>query len=568
MRIPFAPPTLGDIIANMDTKYHQINPRYRDLLAPTPADVLFDPNRIIEIVIEMSESNWDSLRHQTRTVLDVLMPPSCMSGPFPRPFTYFPANVTIDGHTLRNVGVRKKGFLGSLSEEKPAIKLRLNKYVCEQHLLGKKSFTLNNALQDPSYIRQAIAYRLFANAELPTPRCNFAHVTVNGRDLGLYVHVESINKQFLRRHYVDVRGNLYEGIISDFRPRWINTFQAKTNRRTTDRSDLWELTAALTAPDPTMLSEVAARVDLDYFYTYWAMEVLLNHRDGYAAFSNNFYLYRDPVSDRFYFLPWGIDNALHANQYPSQQQPQSVFACGILARRLYLFPQSSSSYLNKLQQLLNSVWDEKSIIAEIDRIAALITPIVDPSGSAGLNAQIDDVRSFVLGRRQAITSELAGGAPQWNEPLPDPPCLQLIGDLTITFATTWGTTTADPFISGTGVLQLTLNDTAAQPTQVGARSGPETQAFGGTWCTLNILGQLPDNTYAVVLCQIHPSRFASGQVLQSDWRYLFGSVFIFDPVTNTAALAATFGVGSLTLLNAGMQPNASVNGTLAVQLVR
>ena len=39
-----------------------------------------------------------------------------------------------------------------------------------------------------------------------------------------------------------------------------------------------------------MLSEVVARVDLDYFYTYWAMEVLLNHRDGYAAFSNNFYL--------------------------------------------------------------------------------------------------------------------------------------------------------------------------------------------------------------------------------------------------------------------------------------
>ena len=123
----------------MDYPARPINPRYAALLSPDPARVLFYPDRVIEIAIELAETDWDKLRRQTRTVFDVLMPPACMSAPFARPFTYFPATVTVDGRTLRNVGVRKKGFLGSLSEEKPALKLRLNKYLCEQNLLGRTS---------------------------------------------------------------------------------------------------------------------------------------------------------------------------------------------------------------------------------------------------------------------------------------------------------------------------------------------------------------------------------------------------------------------------------------------
>jgi hypothetical protein len=67
------------------------------------------------------------------------------------------------------------------------------------------------------------------------------------------------------------------------------------------------------------------------------------------------------------------------------------------------------------------VWDEKSIIGEIDRIEALITPIADPTGSTGLKGEIEGVRQFVFGRRKhggsgsdsAITKELLNGAPAW-----------------------------------------------------------------------------------------------------------------------------------------------------------
>ena len=547
----------------MSLSDHFLNPRYRALLSPTPADTVFDSGRIIEIAINLDETDWDALRFQDRSVFDVLMPPSCMSAPFARPFTYFPCTVSIDGRIVRNVGVRKKGFLGSLSETKPALKLRFNKYVCEQHLLGLRSVTLNNALQDPSYLRQTIAYRLFADANLPTPRCNFAHVTVNDRDLGLYVNIESINRQFLRRHYVDGRGNLYEGVLSDFRTHWINTFEAKTNRRTNNRTDLWNVAAALSAPDSSVLVEAAARVDIDQFLSYWAMEVLLKHSDGYSAFCNNFYIYHDPISDRFQFLPWGIDCAMRLTQPFDQQHPESVFASGLLARRLYALPQSRPSYVNRLRQLLNSVWNEKSIISEIDRIEALITPIADPSGSVGLKEKTDEVRQFVLGRRQLITTELANGPPAWNEPLPDPPCLEVIGEVSATFSTEWGTAAADPFTTGTGTMQVIANGASMQLGPIGVSSGPD-----GSYCMLNIVSQLPDSTYAILLVRVLLSNFNSGQTLASDWEIVFGELVQANPITNTVSLIGTFGIGSISFSSAGTQPGASIAGMLSVQLVR
>ena len=78
-----------------------------------PTDVLFEPDRVIEVAIQMPQASWDALRVQTRgSFFDVFQGAECLSQPFADPFTYFPASVTVDGTTMDNVGVRKKGFFG------------------------------------------------------------------------------------------------------------------------------------------------------------------------------------------------------------------------------------------------------------------------------------------------------------------------------------------------------------------------------------------------------------------------------------------------------------------------
>ena len=213
-----------------------------------PSDAYFALDRVLDISIEIAVADWDTLRHQTRTFEDLFaeIEEYGLSQPFASIYTWFGATVTVDGETHSDVGVRKKGFIGSQSDTKPALKLRFDKYVDDQSLGGvMERMTLNNSIQDPSMVNTCLSYRVFAAAGNPAPRCNFATVSVNGKDLGLYVHVEEIKAPFLARHFESTEGNVYEGTVSDFTPEFRGTIEKKTNEDAADWSDIDAVVAAL-----------------------------------------------------------------------------------------------------------------------------------------------------------------------------------------------------------------------------------------------------------------------------------------------------------------------------------
>ena len=56
--------------------------------------------------------------------------------------------------TMEHVGIRKKGFAGSMNSEKPSLKIKLDKYNKSAVLpFGVERITLNNNVQDPSNVR-------------------------------------------------------------------------------------------------------------------------------------------------------------------------------------------------------------------------------------------------------------------------------------------------------------------------------------------------------------------------------------------------------------------------------
>ena len=63
----------------------------------------------------------------TSTTSDILGGEECLAEPFADIFSWFPATVTVDGIAYGEAGVRKKGFFGSLSSDKPSLKLRFDK---------------------------------------------------------------------------------------------------------------------------------------------------------------------------------------------------------------------------------------------------------------------------------------------------------------------------------------------------------------------------------------------------------------------------------------------------------
>lgn len=533
-----------------------------------PTEALFDMDHLVEISIEMSEADWETLRHEANTV-DDLLGPGCMDGPRPSAFDYFPAAITIDGKKVDNVGVRKKGFLGSLSSSKPSFKVSFDEYVQGQEFSGIEKLTLNNANQDLSLIKQCMAFKAFRDAGAPASRCNFAHVKVNGKDLGIYANVESVSRRMLRRFFPDDSGKLYEGQLSDFRVDWVATYENK-DANDTDRSDLDAVVGALAKTDAEVPAALDALVDLDAFRTFWAMENLVAAWDGYTSNMNNHYIYHDPSTGKMFFLPWSPDVAFDADDpLRDQKWPQSVSASAALPRRLYGLPEQRALYAARMNELLDTSWKEADLLATVDRTEKLIAPFVPAVTKDAFTAQVQGVRDFVNERRAAIIQELSPKQPDWGFPAPQSACYTPVGTVTGSFKTTWDTTkTMNPFNTGTGTFGLDVP--VGNPVMVsdaGSACGIEVQSGLGVRVQIQIVGIFPpDSKIRVAVLFIEPEDFVSGKTLPFNWQNAFGVALDVVNGVDTEQIGF-FNHGSVTLDSASMEPGGVVSGTFSADLI-
>ncbi len=526
-------------------------------LPPHPTDPYFALHHVLHIAIDIAPADWDSLRHQTRTFENLVaeIQTGCLAEPFADIYSWFSAQVTVDGETHADVGIRKKGFVGSQSSDKPSLKLRFDQYTDGQLLGGvMERMTLNNSIQDDSLLNTCLAYQVFADAGLPAPRCNFATVSVNNQELGLYVHVEEIKPPFLERHFANAQGNLYEGTISDFRPAWRGTFEKKTNEEAADWSDIDAVVAALQDPAPAGLTALEVIVDRDRFLSFWATEVLVGHWDGYTSNRNNYHFYREPdgsfvfipwgvdqvfsleddpnpfdsiddpppsvwahgaIAHRLYqnavghwdgytsnrnnyhfyrepdgsfvFIPWGVDQVFSLEDDPNpfdsiDDPPPSVWAHGAIAHRLYQNAAGRTAYTRRLQELLDTVWNEAALLKRTDEMAAIVQQYALPAERAAAAADTERVRRFIAARRDTILQDLEPMPPDWPWPLAAAPfCADgestgsfAPGKVELHLATTWGSNqSADPFGKGT-VTHFLMNDTAPTGMDWTVIAGPAT----------------------------------------------------------------------------------------------
>ena len=270
-----------------------------DAGGPDLSAEIYDPTLVPRFDIELPQASIDALNR--------------VSGPDdPLQDEYVSATLRYGAITVANVGLRLKGegsFRGL--DAKAPFKLKFDEFVADQQFLGLKRLTLNNMVEDPSFLAERLAFDLFRHAGLPAPRCNSALVYVNGEPYGVYANVEAEDKTFLSRWFASNDGNLYEEGQVDFVPGAEPDFDLETNETTNDRSDLAGLIAAVDgASSATFLDDVGAFLDTAQFLRFTAAEAAVNQWDMYAYtvfYPNNFRIYFDPTRAKFVFLPWGMD---------------------------------------------------------------------------------------------------------------------------------------------------------------------------------------------------------------------------------------------------------------------
>jgi hypothetical protein len=376
------------------------------------SDFVYDPERVLEVQVSMDPADFDAMRNETQTKEELFSDPDCGTQPFPSPFNWYTADsVTIDGQTIGTIGIRKKGFIGSLSVEKPALKLELDRYVAGQQFNDVTRFTFNNAKEDPSLVRQCLSFAFFERAGIAAPRCNFAHVVVNGEDLGVYANVETIKEPFLARNFPTATGKLWEGTLSDFWPgSWSGTYEPETDAAEDDRHELDAMAAATsTLSGQALLTELALYMDIDQFIDYWAAEAVVGHLDGYARNGNNYFVYIDSDVGLMQFFPWDAD-------YDFNPPVASIFEARMaLARKLYNIPHTRDLFLARVQSLLDTAWRGDISLSEIGRMRALLTPVLQAAGMQDELRQMitwqNRLKDWIRAREDDVRTQLAGAPP-------------------------------------------------------------------------------------------------------------------------------------------------------------
>ena len=128
---------------------------------------------------------------------------------------YVACTAVIDGERYKNIALRAKGNT-SLSSVRAkgssrfSFKLEFDHFNKNESYHGLDKLCLNNIIQDNTYMKDYLSYRLMEEFGVDAPLCSYVYITVNGEDWGLYLAVEGVEDSFLRRNYGNDGGELYK----------------------------------------------------------------------------------------------------------------------------------------------------------------------------------------------------------------------------------------------------------------------------------------------------------------------------------------------------------------------
>jgi hypothetical protein len=300
------------------------------LLFPSAAaQGLFEGGPVPTITLRLEEAALQALRDDARK--------------------YVKARVEVEGGpSFTDVAVKLKGAAGSFRgvDDRPAFTLNLDKHVKGQKYHGLDKFHLNNSVQDESLMNERIAAHLFRQAGIPAPRVAHARVRFNDRDLGVYVLKEGFDTAFLKRHFKDHRGNLYDG---GFLREIDQPLELDEGPGGEERADLKALVEACrTENAEERWAKVAERLDVEAFLTFMALEFMTCHWDGYCHNRNNYRVYFDPgKGGRAVFLPHGLDQLFGDANFPLLHVPPSLVGSTVMQN-----PAWRSRYRERVRELL------------------------------------------------------------------------------------------------------------------------------------------------------------------------------------------------------------------------
>jgi spore coat protein CotH len=370
-------------------------------------------------------------------------------------FPYVKGDLEIDGKTYKNVGVRYKGnasYATSQGRLKRPLKIDLERYRDDQTFAGLKKLTLNCLVMDPTAAREVLSFQAYRALDVPAPRTAYVQLTLtvpgkyDKEFVGLYVLIESIDKPFLKSRFGSAKGMLLKpervGPVEYLGEEWApyeQRYTPKTDASAKAKRRLIEFTKLVQkADDKTFQEEIGNYLDVDEFLRFLAGTVSVVSMDSFIGLTHNYFIYLDPKTNKFNFLPWDFDHSLggfmmmgSADSLADLSIRQPHTNRNRLIERLLADDKTFAVYKGHLRKLLENGFTGDQTRKDLAAINAAIDPIkkkekdavaarkenVGPGGPGrpgggppfgGMFNQSPDLAAFVAKRETSIKEQLEG----------------------------------------------------------------------------------------------------------------------------------------------------------------
>lgn len=311
-------------------------------------------------------------------------------------YTYSLAQITIDGNYMDSVGIRVKGGLSGFDIKKP-FKLDFNEFVSGQKHDGLKKVNLHQGNMDPSYARESLSYELLRDSGVKTVRTSFANVYFNGNYEGVYTIVEQVDNELINNLFASNDGALYKDALSSLVLKYDNdqTFSYEDFKSAVNNIE-----------QDSLHIQLEDYLDVESFLRFMAIQTYVNEADGPLTIGINYYIYFEPESRKYVYIPWDYNVAFYRQVDLSVVEPSANF----IFERVKTNPILRARYLETYCSLLKTSLKKEKVLQVLDRYKALLEnqvtldPFITQLGD--FPEEIEWMKNYIEKRDLAISSEL------------------------------------------------------------------------------------------------------------------------------------------------------------------
>ena len=228
-------------------------------------------------------------------------------------------------------------------------------------------------------------------------RTSHVRVEINGDYMGAYLNTEHFDEEFVEEYYDGDDGNFYKCLwpmtleyISQepddykFEVNGRRAYELKTNDELDDYTDIAEFIDILNNTPDADLPCVGGGVQRGGFPQVQAHDVVSGNWDGYAGNKNNFYLYHNPQTGLFDYIPYDLDNTWGIDWLNQDWETRDPYTWSMEYRPLYdrlmAIPEYRGWYTHYLRRMIEEWAHPDSVLAYLEPRHTMLLPEVAEDG--------------------------------------------------------------------------------------------------------------------------------------------------------------------------------------------